>query len=152
VSPIRPLSHLSKCTFTWTATRNSLLSPYLRANSQAEAIGLRNTRWQEDVWRRVATERTPGVWRLRAWKPDPVTRRTETGTSDLQGQRDRGRKALATFVTEDLALTGDERTFGQLLESLAKADPCRSRSVRRVPLGDREFLLTPPLCTAIVMP
>jgi integrase len=61
-------------------------------------------------------ERTPGVWRLRAWKPDPVTGEMVQLQRTFKGTEPKARKALAEFVTEGVAPTADRRTFGQLLD------------------------------------
>jgi integrase len=61
-------------------------------------------------------ERTPGVWRLRAWKPDPVTGEMVQLQRTFKGTEAKARKALAEFVTEGVAPAADRRTFGQLLD------------------------------------
>jgi integrase len=61
-------------------------------------------------------QRTPGVWRLRAWKPDPVTGEPVQSQRTFKGTEAKARKALAAFVTEGAAPPADRRTFGQLLD------------------------------------
>jgi integrase len=65
-------------------------------------------------------ERTPGVWRLRAWKPDPVNGALRQEQRTFKGTEAKARRALAAFVSEGIAPAADHRTFGELLDEWVK--------------------------------
>ncbi len=137
MSPIRPLSHLSKCTFT----RPANACPYrVPISGQTPRQTTLTERVPSDIQRTYGggslVQRTPGVWRLRAWKPDPVTgqpRQEQRPSKERRRKPVRPWPPLSPPPPRRTDVRAAARRVGQL-----QSGPLGPEYPRRGPAGDRE--------------